>query len=607
MSLLPAIGRGILQMRIARVAALIFAVSACALVLSPHESRAWQSNLNGTANGNDEAYSVTTDAAGNVVAAGHILSGSSFDFAVAKLSGASGGEIWRRTIPSGLAKSVVLDGAGDVLAAGNTSNGSTGQDFLVTKITGSTGSELWRRQIDGQGCDFSPCPQDDLNSVTRDAAGNAIAVGTLATGQRDFTVIKFRASDGAELWRASITGTGVNSFDEGWAAAVDGAGDVLAVGMMINAPDNISDLTVVKLRGTDGFELWRANIDGSADTFTNQDFGQAIAVDGAGDAFAGGWTTNAQDDSDLTVVKLSPSGTVLWRTNVDGGAADRARAVAVDPAGNAVAAGDLGSGAAVVKLSGATGAQLWSKAIGSGSTAFGVAADSSGNIAAVGSTFHNQSFDDFLVVKLAGNNGHQAWQRELKGGGTGIEEARSVIIDGAGNVIAAGTTDNTGTNGDFTVAKFNGADGTDFSLPDSDIDGITDSADNCPTVANADQANTDAALAAGGASVLGDGQGDACDPDDDNDTWTDSAEATIGTNVLDNCAGTPGTGGDAWPADVNSDSFSDISDVAFLTGNFGAAVPPAPARYDIAPDSPDRFVDITDVARMTSVFGQSCS
>jgi len=150
MSLLPAIGLGILQLRIARVAALIFAVSACALVLSPHESRAWQSNLNGTANGNDEAYSVTTDAAGNVVAAGHILSGSSFDFAVAKLSGASGGEIWRRTIPSGLAKSVVLDGAGDVLAAGNTSNGSTGQDFLVTKISGSTGSELWRRQIDGQ-------------------------------------------------------------------------------------------------------------------------------------------------------------------------------------------------------------------------------------------------------------------------------------------------------------------------------------------------------------------------------------------------------------------------------------------------------------------------
>src|SRR5207247_10531404 len=121
------------------------------------------------------------------------------------------------------------------------------------------------------------------------------------------------------------------------------------------------------------------------------------------------------------------------------------------------------------------------------------------------------------------------------------------------------------------------------------------------------QTNTDAAPAAGGASVAGDGQGDACDPDDDNDGWTDSAEALIGTNALDNCTGAPGSGGDAWPTDLNSDSFSDIADVAFLTGSFGDAVPPALPRYDIAPDTPDRFVDITDVARMTSVFGQRCS
>jgi len=160
---------------------------------------------------------VTTDAAGNVVAAGHTLSPSTGDFTVAKLSGASGGEMWR-TLDAGLAKSVVVDGAGDVLAAGNTDGGSTGQDFLVVKMSGSNGSEVWRRQIDGSGCDFSPCPQDDLNSVTRDAAGNAIAVGTLQTSgvaASDLTVIKFRGSDGAELWRASVNGTGVGPKDEG--------------------------------------------------------------------------------------------------------------------------------------------------------------------------------------------------------------------------------------------------------------------------------------------------------------------------------------------------------------------------------------------------------
>jgi MBG domain-containing protein/thrombospondin type 3 repeat protein len=51
--------------------------------------------------------------------------------------------------------------------------------------------------------------------------------------------------------------------------------------------------------------------------------------------------------------------------------------------------------------------------------------------------------------------------------------------------------------------------------PDGDADGIIDAADNCPFVANSDQADLDR-----------DGLGDACDPDDDNDGTAD---------VLDNC------------------------------------------------------------------------
>lgn len=34
---------------------------------------------------------------------------------------------------------------------------------------------------------------------------------------------------------------------------------------------------------------------------------------------------------------------------------------------------------------------------------------------------------------------------------------------------------------------------------------------------------------------------------------------------------------------------SDITDIATLVGAFGTAVPPARARYDNAPDSPDQF------------------
>lgn len=56
---------------------------------------------------------------------------------------------------------------------------------------------------------------------------------------------------------------------------------------------------------------------------------------------------------------------------------------------------------------------------------------------------------------------------------------------------------------------------------DSDGDGIDDDDDNCPSVANADQLDTD-----------GDDLGNACDPDDDNDGLTDAQEAIAGTNPL---------------------------------------------------------------------------
>jgi hypothetical protein len=55
---------------------------------------------------------------------------------------------------------------------------------------------------------------------------------------------------------------------------------------------------------------------------------------------------------------------------------------------------------------------------------------------------------------------------------------------------------------------------------DIDGDGLVDTADNCPTVSNPDQANHDV-------DVLGypdDGLGDACDPDDDNDGMPDTYE-----------------------------------------------------------------------------------
>jgi hypothetical protein len=84
---------------------------------------------------------------------------------------------------------------------------------------------------------------------------------------------------------------------------------------------------------------------------------------------------------------------------------------------------------------------------------------------------------------------------------------------------------------------------------DSDNDGIADVDDNCPMLANPDQADTD-----------NDGQGDACDTDDDNDGVDD---------VDDNCISIPNPDqldtdndgqGDACDTDDDNDTILDTSD-----------------------------------------------
>jgi len=95
---------------------------------------------------------------------------------------------------------------------------------------------------------------------------------------------------------------------------------------------------------------------------------------------------------------------------------------------------------------------------------------------------------------------------------------------------------------------------------DTDGDTVLDSSDNCPFVPNGpseagipgvgNQANTDEALGAAGATIdgvpIGDADGDACDLDDDDDGSTDSLEGYLGTNPLDNC------GLNAWPPDTDT-------------------------------------------------------
>ena len=123
--------------------------------------------------------------------------------------------------------------------------------------------------------------------------------------------------------------------------------------------------------------------------------------------------------------------------------------------------------------------------------------------------------------------------------------------------------------------------------PDADGDGIVDSEDNCPSISNAGQENFD-----------GDSRGDICDPDDDNDGYSDLDELAAGTDPFDDTSYPVSSDGD-----LNNDGVVTVADVLLAQQILNGSITLTQGhldRGDVAPLSagvpdPDGSFGIEDV------------
>ena len=110
-------------------------------------------------------------------------------------------------------------------------------------------------------------------------------------------------------------------------------------------------------------QVFGAKINPAGDAFVyqlvwggGQDYGNAVAVDGAGNAYFTGSTSGDFPTTagvifpsgwlaeDAFITKLSPTGAVIYSTYLGGGLSDEGLAIAVDTNGNAYVAGSTSSG-----------------------------------------------------------------------------------------------------------------------------------------------------------------------------------------------------------------------------------------------------------------------
>jgi len=263
---------------------------------------------------------------------------------------------------------IAVDGAGDAYATGAVAAasfpstlptaqiGPGGSDAFVAELNPTGTALLCTTYLGGSG-------QDDGRSIAVDASGDAYVTG--ATNSTDFptTTGSFRGASGggfdafvaklnpAGSGRLYATYVGGSGDDTGQGIAVDGGGDAYVAGSTTSADFPVagssfgssahgeSDAFVAKLNPAGSDRIYAAYLGGSGN-----DFGQGIAVDGAGEAFITGSTlslnfpttpgaslTSVSGYDNTFVVKMNIAGSApAYATYLGGNADEVGAAIALD-------------------------------------------------------------------------------------------------------------------------------------------------------------------------------------------------------------------------------------------------------------------------------------
>ncbi len=449
---------------------------------------------------------------------------------------------------------IAVDAAGNAYITGTTSSNpfpttpgafqtfyqAGAYDAFVTKLNATGSALVYSTYLGGAG-------NDEGWGIAVDAAGNAYLTGRTNSDETGFPLtpgafqIIYGGGDDAFIAKLNPAGNalvycsylGGVSQEIAWSVALDAAGNAYIAGNTNS--DNVTfpytagafqtayggncDAFVTKLNAAGSALVYSTYLGGSANT----EQGYGIAVDAAGNAYVGGWTSsnnfpttpgafqtvNSGSIYDAFVTKLNPAGSALAYSTLLGGTGDdRGRGIAVDATGNAYVTGwtysidfpttpgafqTVNQGTVwdgfITKLNAAGSALVYSTYLGgsgiSGDYGRAIAVDSFGNAYVAGITDSNNfpttpghfqmtasglnGLDDAFVTKLNPTGSALRYSHYL--GGADHDFGYGIALDAAGNAYLTGATgsDNFPTTpGAFQTAFAGGGDAfvTEVSFAD---------------------------------------------------------------------------------------------------------------------------------------------
>jgi uncharacterized delta-60 repeat protein len=253
----------------------------------------------------DFIYVIARDSADNVIVAGPSAAakdtapgGPNWNYRTVKLSADLTTAAWNLTFAGAAGKEdsandVTVDPATDAVYL--TGRSFNGKHFdIVTIKYNADGSAGWAAPVVFNG----PANRNDESYAVRFAAGMVLVAGTSQGdgGGYDFLVIAHDPADGDVLWTFRRNGPD-NGHDFAYAVAVDAGGDVYAVGHSDGA--SASDITLVRLDGSDGSLVWAREFDNGG-----RDFGLALTVLSPDNVIVAGFGENNLND--MLVVRYGP-------------------------------------------------------------------------------------------------------------------------------------------------------------------------------------------------------------------------------------------------------------------------------------------------------------